>query len=406
MSNTVASKAGNNQADTRPGGSDPVRDSTESTMNPVGKTFQNSVRLVLDSNKLENRKISHRDIYSILNSKFGANSAQISNISGIGKGPSGADWIISYKNEIPPNLVDETVSVKNKDILIEDASKTIKSYDSKRLAMRKTSLLFRVTGFPLDVDLNLLIEYLKKLGYGNLIESNIKQDQISNFKTELVKFRIDCPESVSERLVQLSGNKEITLEGFKYKINISCYGFCFSCKKSGHTVKECPDRENIDTRECFFCKERGHLKINCPERAKKRTPPSCSVCKGVHAEKVCPFEDKNYPLLPNSSAAISNGNSVIKSTGLNTFMIAKEGLNNFSASLNAFSSAKTPTPKRTNSSPLHEKQNENKKLNQQQGVTTYSNENSTASDLDTVAAYDQLIKDQDDTMNISEISSD
>ena len=50
-----------------------------------------------------------------------------------------------------------------------------------------------------------------------------------------------------------------------------------------------------------------------------------SVCKGAHVEKVCPFKDKDSPLLPNSSAAISNGNSLNKGTGSNIFKIAKEG---------------------------------------------------------------------------------
>ena len=213
MSNTVASTAGDDQADTRPGGSDPVV-SKDAAMNPINKTFKDSVRLVFDSTKIENRRLSHRDVYSFFFSKFGVYSPQVISISGIGKGPSGSDWIISYKNGIPPKTVDETVIVKNKEILIEDASKTISSYDSKRLAMRKTSLLFRITGLPLDIDISVLHNFLKKLGYVNLNENDIKQEQISNYNTELVKFKINCLESESNNLVQLSGKNEISVDGF------------------------------------------------------------------------------------------------------------------------------------------------------------------------------------------------
>ena len=314
MCENHASVAGTDQADTRPGGSVPVSNSSASSMSPAGKTFINSIRLVFDSKKLENRKINHREVFSIINSHFGSNSAQITNISGIGKGTSGFDWIISYLKEIPSNTIEKVIVYKNKEVLIEDASQTMHSYENKRLQLRKTSLLFRITGLPLDVNLNDLKVYLTNMGFTQLVVEDIKQvrDQISNFRTELVKFKIECSESDSDRLVQLSGNKDITLDDFKFKINISCYGFCFACKQSGHTIRECTARRNIDNRECFLCKVTGHLKVDCPSRVKKNEDPVCRLCNSTHKDKVCLLSNNFFPSL--SSARTISTNSHIDRT--------------------------------------------------------------------------------------------
>ena len=175
MCENHASVAGTDQAHTRPGGSVPVSNSSASSMSPAGKTFINSIRLVFDSKKLENRKINHREVFSIINSHFGSNSAQITNISGIGKGTSGFDWIISYLKEIPSNTIEKVIVYKNKEVLIEDASQTMHSYENKRLQLRKTSLLFRITGLPLDVNLNDLKVYLTNMGFTQLAVEDIKQ---------------------------------------------------------------------------------------------------------------------------------------------------------------------------------------------------------------------------------------
>ena len=69
-----------------------------------------------------------------------------------------------------------------------------------------------------------------------------------------------------------------------------------------------------------------------------------------------------------------------------------------------FSISKTPTVKRNNSSPLNEDKKESRKVNKI-GENSFINDGS-SSELDTVAAYNQLIDDQDDTLNLSSSSLD
>ncbi|XP_064621040.1 zinc finger CCHC domain-containing protein 9-like [Lineus longissimus] len=96
---------------------------------------------------------------------------------------------------------------------------------------------------------------------------------------------------------------------------------CFNCRKSGHTIAECPQRKNdmehgvgicfkcgstehtvtqcrlklppgsFPYAKCFICKEQGHLSKQCPDNPKGLYPMGgcCRLCGSVeHFKKDCP----------------------------------------------------------------------------------------------------------------------
>ena len=139
------------------------------------------------------------------------------------------------------------------------------------------------------------------------------------------------------------------------KIDIQCFGFCIGCKKEGHKISECRNKNVV---ECFHCKETGHVKSRFPlfeaELAQRRERSTCFKCsqKG-HFGRDYTNEALGWSMDPVSFPALEgNGGVVVKENeeigGLQG--IFPDGkLANF-----AKNNVRTKADKRTSESPLSE----------------------------------------------------
>ena len=100
-------------------------------------------------------------------------------------------------------------------------------------------------------------------------------DRESGIRSEVVMFRLFVEEKLRNEVGSKAGDYEIVLGGFKFKIKIKCYGYCFKCKK-GNFAKDC------DQIKCFVCSSPDHVKRDCPLRLKelleKKSKSKCFNC--------------------------------------------------------------------------------------------------------------------------------
>lgn len=75
---------------------------------------------------------------------------------------------------------------------------------------------------------------------------------------------------------------------------------CYNCGKKDHTLKTCPrpvtDETKMKFAKCFICKKRGHMSKNCPENDKGIYPygGSCYFCGSkMHKKQDCTEHRKN-----------------------------------------------------------------------------------------------------------------
>ena len=75
---------------------------------------------------------------------------------------------------------------------------------------------------------------------------------------------------------------------------------CYNCGKKDHTLKQCPrpvtDETKMKFAKCFICKKRGHMSKDCPENDKGIYPygGSCYFCGSkMHKKQDCTEHRKN-----------------------------------------------------------------------------------------------------------------
>ena len=232
---------------------------------PLEKVYDKSIRLLLNPMNIDNRKVTHSEIYKEIANVYGRSSKEVVEIAGIGKGANELEWIVSYKNGFPSSFQKANVYINGFEVKIEDAGKRVVPKINTKLPVvkKKRDMLFRIDGLPLDAGQNELFNQLNALKIGIADPKHMRQiyDRITNIRTEVVMFRLFVEEEMRDKEAMKAGDYEILLGGFKFKIKIKCYGYCFRCKKSGHLAKDCDYGKS-----CFECGSLDHMKRECPVR--------------------------------------------------------------------------------------------------------------------------------------------
>ena len=330
---------GVNQAASRLGGGilsgHNVNLETKRSRDPRNKTYNNAVRLVLDQNYWKNKIISRLEILKSIQLKFGAESVAAKAISAIGQCFE-FGWVVEFKGNIKNEVVGNYVLINDRQVLLEDAGVIASEYESERLrhaeakkAEQLSDMVFRVVGVPFDANRTELHVELNRLGFEIKDERDVRQkyENLNGvvIKSDIVLFKlvVNKKDRIAKSL--LVGNHEIALGLFDYYVTISCFGFCFTCKKEGHPAKECPEKVNSRRSvTCFGCGEEGHVKRDChklKETLEKRLRNAiCHKCYKIgHFSKDCleaaiGWCSKEWPLLSSQLVVVQqslNQNTVL-----------------------------------------------------------------------------------------------
>ena len=259
--------------------------------------YRNAIRAICTGDQREVRKLTAANIYNMMCEQYGSSSDLIKSIDGIGKGVNQGEWIISFPNGKHPDALFKEgpdVVVKNSvgNVYLQDARKKFSEVKAARQPTK--DLQFRISGLPIDVYKKELQVELNKLGFKvDLTQMRQMYDRTTKIRSEIVLFRVKVDSGKAEHeLVEKSGQHTIELSGYTFKISVVCYGYCLTCKKSGHVSKDC-DQRNRAT--CDLCKEIGHMKKSCPRReeilTQRRSKTTCFTCyRTGHYSSECDTE--------------------------------------------------------------------------------------------------------------------
>jgi hypothetical protein len=265
--------SGRDQADNDGLGGNPlVNDAIlEQLCNPMERTYEKSIRVVFQGNPREFIRKRHSEVHRFLGSKFGYESEVMKQIDGIGKGVRPGEWIVSFKSM--PAVLKDMKSDIDDDVFVQDACKQY----VPPARIKTVELTFRIDGLPLDCVREELYDRLKSLGFQLYSADQLRQlyDRETKVRTEVVLFRMRVNEDEVVKVVNLTGAHTIKLGKFGWRINVVCYGYCLKCKKDGHLMKDCPNKQPM---KCFKCGETGHKKFNCPIVKEKRVNARCFSC--------------------------------------------------------------------------------------------------------------------------------
>ncbi len=294
------------QAATRLGGSDSlgsgvgVTNSTKTgggiasnRSNPAFKCFEKAVRIVTYEH--QPNRFKEKDILGAFNSMF-SESVMIQ-IESIGFFQPQFSWIITFRNkDILSHLIGKDLCMFNEKFSIQDASIQINEPVAKRT--KPSSLTFRIKGLPVAVSPKELSERLNEIGFEvktmRRVPALSKIAEKYRIFSDLVDFTVEVlDEDNKAKIAELAKVYDITLQGVSHRVHIFCFGFCFRCKKYGHTARSCQSKVNLP---CFICKDTGHMKKSCPDYV-------CKYCNVQgHNQKNCQEYNKETLIYDNGNS--------------------------------------------------------------------------------------------------------